>query len=773
MTDVNISVTTGVGADTIVSVDHGNINFGIYNQIVLKGALMKGLFRFDLSGLPAGATCTAATLKLYALGSETSITYNLYKISDANGDWVEGTKSTATAGTGEPCWNKKAYNTIDWAGSVGLGTAGTDYVNTVIASVTAASAGAGSEIFLGFNAAGLAVLESWFGAATNNGFLLITSGQSTAYEMASGEHATVGYRPVLSLSYELPTDELTAADFTLSAVTFDAPVLSATSSSDDLVGKDFTLLPVTFDAPVLTAIVVTPTERIYTVDAENREYTIPAENREYAIDSDMRGVKIDIDSITKFRNLISYAGLTGNDLALAQMLFDNPELVEAITGFDFSKLSYTDYVTSLSSTGCTVEDLGVCSDDTNHIWGLHYGDAGKPCIFLTGCVQGVEYTNANILTRFMTYVASSTSATFQKLRDKFQFYAIPIINPYGYLTPGGNVLNADGVNVLYDFSDFTTVEAVAVRDKALEYKPVFFIDCHSASATGYMYFLKREDADFWAAALVNVVRIVSGVTGSNMVTSEKIPTNWAFSQISGLCRNTTVAITEPNSNNTATVMSWAVMNFLTQTFSTFADQIDADLLPANISYVTMIGSTDHANTNYGIYTGMICGKQATENWRGLLRFDISGIPSGSTITDAAIYLTATAASDNTSRNVGLHRCLTEWYEGTFTGVPSAGVDASTWNLRNANGSVVWGTGAGTPGGLAGTDYEATAAVVTPVTGVGLYSFDVTDEIQAFVDGADNYGWFVINADEATANTSKSFASNNATTGKPYMVIHYT
>lgn len=343
MTDVNISVTAGNSGDTWIGSEYLTNNFGIFDKIFLKGNLYKGLFRFDLSGLPAGATCTAATLKLYAIGAEGSNTYNLYKITDANGDWVEGTKNASTAGAGEPCWNYKKYNTDAWVGGAGMPTAGTDYVNTIIASVTASSAGAGSEIFLTFNAAGLAVLESWFGAATNNGFVLITSKSDTAYELASGEHATTGYRPVLSLSYELPSDELTAADFTLSPVTFDAPVLSCVSATADLTAKDFTLAPVTFDAPVLSTIIITPKERIYTVDAESREYVIPAESREFYIDPDMRGVKIDIDSATKYRNLISYQGLTGLDLTLARATFDAPSLMEQGVPFPDPLLAFAPF----------------------------------------------------------------------------------------------------------------------------------------------------------------------------------------------------------------------------------------------------------------------------------------------------------------------------------------------------------------------------------------------------------------------------------------------
>ena len=200
MTDVNIAVTAGVGADTIVYSGAANNNYGVFTPLQVLANTIKILIRFDLSGIPSSATCTAATLTLTStINQPVAVTYNAYKITDANGDWVEGTKNAATAGTGEPCWNNKFYNTTNWAGAAGLATAGTDYIDTVLATVTSALT-ANTGLAIAFNASGLTVLQSWFEDASNNGLLITVAGTST-YTFHSGEAETVGYHPVLSITY--------------------------------------------------------------------------------------------------------------------------------------------------------------------------------------------------------------------------------------------------------------------------------------------------------------------------------------------------------------------------------------------------------------------------------------------------------------------------------------------------------------------------------------------------------------------------------------------
>jgi hypothetical protein len=195
--------SVGGGDNWIREGSYETYNYSSYPEARLFNSTVDGklLIRFILSDIAASAVCTAASmyLTLYANNSITT-TNSVYKISDANGGWVEGTKSNTGAGTGDSCWKQKAYNVADWAGSAGLSTAGTDYIDTVIASYSSSGGDAGDADEFVFNASGLAVLQDWFGDASNNGFLIVTAG-NLEYRYATSEHATESYRPVLSVTY--------------------------------------------------------------------------------------------------------------------------------------------------------------------------------------------------------------------------------------------------------------------------------------------------------------------------------------------------------------------------------------------------------------------------------------------------------------------------------------------------------------------------------------------------------------------------------------------
>ena len=94
--------------------------------------------------------------------------------------------------------------TTAWAGSAGLATAGTDYVDTVLASTNTNRADPiYTEYTFTLNASGLSVLNSWFGAASNPGFLVFTSAGDPYVAFGSRQYAAE-YRPLLTITYDLP-----------------------------------------------------------------------------------------------------------------------------------------------------------------------------------------------------------------------------------------------------------------------------------------------------------------------------------------------------------------------------------------------------------------------------------------------------------------------------------------------------------------------------------------------------------------------------------------
>ena len=176
------------------------------------GVVGRSLIRFSLAAIPALATCDSATLTLTNTGNAAqtaAVAASVYHVSDANGDWVEGTKNATRAGAGEPCWNAKEADgaggvTTAWAGSVGCGTSGTDYAAVAIGTGNLTDDPDGTAYDIALNTT---TVQGWFGDATNNGMFIrgndeVTDGKY--FVGYSSDHATASYRPKLVVDYTLP-----------------------------------------------------------------------------------------------------------------------------------------------------------------------------------------------------------------------------------------------------------------------------------------------------------------------------------------------------------------------------------------------------------------------------------------------------------------------------------------------------------------------------------------------------------------------------------------
>lgn len=204
------TIAVGPSADLYISSNSPTNNTGARTYWFMTSPY-PALLRFDLSGVAATNSAASATLEFYKSsgpGANADRTITAYSIAAANGDWIEGTKDNALAGSGEPCWNAKAADgsggvTTAWAGSAGLATAGTDYENTALGTVTVNAVDAESTKYtLTFNAAGLARLSGWFGASnTNYGLLLLIDGANANYHTKESTQASA-YKPILTVNYE-------------------------------------------------------------------------------------------------------------------------------------------------------------------------------------------------------------------------------------------------------------------------------------------------------------------------------------------------------------------------------------------------------------------------------------------------------------------------------------------------------------------------------------------------------------------------------------------
>ena len=180
---------------------------GVGSWIGTSGSTaQKGLIRFDLSSL-AGQTITSASLTLTSdqiyLAGSWSGNLTLYRVSDANKGWVVGGYASPPANNGWATWSERAENSASWAGSAGLGTSGTDYFATPLATVAFSGTNAGVATYT-FNFDDISFLADWASNPSNNaGFLLrlpeTESLQNEGVYFGSSSYGTVASRPELSL----------------------------------------------------------------------------------------------------------------------------------------------------------------------------------------------------------------------------------------------------------------------------------------------------------------------------------------------------------------------------------------------------------------------------------------------------------------------------------------------------------------------------------------------------------------------------------------------
>jgi hypothetical protein len=159
--------------------------------------------------------------------------------------------------------------------------------------------------------------------------------------------------------------------------------------------------------------------------------------------------------------------------------------------------------------------------------------------------------------------------------------------------------------------------------------------------------------------------------------------------------------------------------------------------------------------------------------RGLLAFDLSAIPTGSTILSVTLRLNLSRAADPTPQPVVLHRLLASWGESGSdapdpegSGGPAAPGDA-TWTHRFTN-TLTWTT----PGG----DFVPAASASTPVGPAGVYTWGSTPQlvadVQAWLDEpTTNFGW-LLQGNESIAGTVRRFDSreNGTVANRPMLTI---
>ncbi|MDX2176580.1 MAG: DNRLRE domain-containing protein [Candidatus Sumerlaeia bacterium] len=171
----------------------------------------------------------------------------------------------------------------------------------------------------------------------------------------------------------------------------------------------------------------------------------------------------------------------------------------------------------------------------------------------------------------------------------------------------------------------------------------------------------------------------------------------------------------------------------------------------------------YENNSAGALIYLIVGR-TNQNFtrRGLVRFDLSALPSDAVVTDATLRLVVDRSGMSEAQDFTLHRATRAWGEGSVNpvsdpgqGAPAAAGDA-TW-LSAAHQQQAWTT----PGG----DYVATASATANGAGPGTETVfsgaGLLADIEAWrADPAANHGW-VVRGDEAQRRSAKRFYTSEA------------
>jgi Tfp pilus assembly protein PilV len=165
-------------------------NYGNTDRIFL-GQGSSGLFRFNVSKIPANATITSAKLSLYSLNSLNSGTkLKLHQILSGDASWNESTST----------WSHQIYDSLVWAGNEGLNVANTDYAQTAESEVTGRTT-AGQRYEWTINPS---VVQSWVSNSSTNYGLILRSSSNSVYEFATKENSDINKIPQIIIEYTTP-----------------------------------------------------------------------------------------------------------------------------------------------------------------------------------------------------------------------------------------------------------------------------------------------------------------------------------------------------------------------------------------------------------------------------------------------------------------------------------------------------------------------------------------------------------------------------------------
>ena len=213
------------------------------------------------------------------------------------------------------------------------------------------------------------------------------------------------------------------------------------------------------------------------------------------------------------------------------------------------------------------------------------------------------------------------------------------------------------------------------------------------------------------------------------------------------------------------------------------------------------GTTNSAGGQTQMYVGTNGNSGSAD--RGLVSFDLSGIPSTAIVQSVQLNLTLSqvagggqGGADPTPRELDLHLLSAGWGEGTVSTGGGQGSAANsgdaTWSDRSFSSTspVAWTTAGGDfSASISGAQlinnvvnttftWDSTATTLnggstTLANSNPVNNSQMVSDVQGWVSHpATNFGWILINTEEIAAKTFRAFFAREASTMKPSLTITY-
>jgi len=205
-----------------------------------------------------------------------------------------------------------------------------------------------------------------------------------------------------------------------------------------------------------------------------------------------------------------------------------------------------------------------------------------------------------------------------------------------------------------------------------------------------------------------------------------------------------------------------------------ADQLVIGTSKDNTLYEEPVGALSNGSGDV-FFAGRVGSGGSGTIRRGVIAFDFSAIPQGSTVTSVRLFLNCSQTNSG-NQTITLRRMLTDWGEGASVAPPGGGSGTGA-----APGDATWlhtfypGSFWTSPGG----DFSSTISVSMIVGASGGYTFPssagVVADVQSWIDNpSTNFGWCV-RGNETTLGSSKRFDTreNLLPSHQPYLTVDYT